>query len=94
MATLIQCWENRRHRARHEKMVAHRLEERAITPFLSLMPEVHHWSDRKRIVEVPWFGCYLFARIAADSGERLRVLRVEGVLRLVGGEKNHQFLMA
>jgi len=99
MATLIQCRENRRQmpaatsaekwyavqtRARHEKMVAHRLQERTIPTFLPLMTEVHRWSDRKRIVEVPLFGCYLFARIAADSVERLRVLRVEGVLSLVG----------
>ena len=99
MATLIRCWENpvplsAGHRAerwyavqtrmRHEKMVAQRLQERAVTTFLPLMTEVHRWSDRKKVVEVPLFGCYVFAKIAATNIERLRVLRVEGVLSLVG----------
>jgi transcription termination/antitermination protein NusG len=99
MATLIRSWENPapssdghpaenwyavQTRARHERMVAQRLRERAVNTFLPLMTEVHRWSDRKKTVEVPLFGCYLFARIAADSVERLRVLRVEGVLNLVG----------
>jgi transcription antitermination factor NusG len=65
-------------------MVAQRLQERAVTTFLPLMTEVHCWSDRKKIVEVPLFGCYVFAKIAATNIERLRVLRVEGVLSLVG----------
>jgi transcriptional antiterminator NusG len=102
MATLIQCWENPlptsaghsaeswyavQTRTRHEKMVAQRLQERAVTTFLPLMTEVHRWSDRKKIVEVPLFGCYVFAKIAATNIERLRVLRVEGVLSLVGSGK-------
>jgi transcription antitermination factor NusG len=70
--------------ARHEKMVEHRLQERGVTTFLPLMTEVHRWSDRKKIVQVPLFGCYVFAKIAATNGERLRILRVEGVLSLVG----------
>jgi len=100
MATLIQSWEGPQllptpapaveswyavqTYARHEKMVEHRLQERGVTTFLPLMTEVHRWSDRKKVVQVPLFGCYVFARIAATNAERLRVLRVEGVLSLVG----------
>ena len=99
MATLIRCWENPlplsagypseswyavQTRTRHEKMVAQRLQERAVTTFLPLMTEVHRWSDRKKVVQLPLFGCYVFAKIAATNIERLRVLRVEGVLSLVG----------
>ena len=103
MATLIQSWDDRQllpvaaqteeswyavqTRARHEKMVEYRLQERGVTTFLPLMTEVHRWSDRKKVVQVPLFGCYVFAKIAATNVERLRVLRVEGVLNLLGSGK-------
>jgi len=102
MATVIQCWKKPQPipatdaaenwyalqtLARHEKMVAYRLQERGVTTFLPLMTEVHRWSDRKKIVQVPLFGCYVFAKIAANSADRLRVLRVEGVLNLVGSKR-------
>jgi len=80
----IESWYAVHTLARHEKMVAMRLQERSVTTFLPLMNEIHRWSDRKKIVEVPLFDCYVFAKIAASSAERLRVLRVEGVLSLVG----------
>lgn len=100
MATVIQSWESCplqqvaartpeswyavHTRARHEKIVEQRLQEHGLTTFLPLMTEVHRWSDRKKTVEVPLFSCYVFAKIAATNLERLRVLRVEGVLSLVG----------
>jgi len=73
--------------AQHEKMVEHRLQERGVTTFLPLVTEVHRWSDRKKVVEVPLFTCYVFAKIAATNIERLRVLRVDGVLSLVGSSR-------
>src|SRR5262249_4907820 len=74
-------------RARHEKIVSLRLQERAITNYLPLMTEVHRWSDRKKVVEVPLFGCYVFARVAPTNQDRLRVLCTEGVLSLVGSTR-------
>ena len=71
-------------RARHEKLVAFRFQERNITSFLPLVTEVHRWSDRKKIVELPLFSCYIFARIVPTNVDRLRVLKVDGVLSLVG----------
>ena len=71
-------------RARHEKAVAHRLQECGISIFLPLITQVHHWSDRKKVVELPLFSCYLFARLGSSIDERLRVLRQDGVLSLVG----------
>ncbi len=71
-------------RARHEKLVAHRFQERGITSFLPMVTEVHRWSDRKKIVELPLFGCYVFAKISPTNVDRLRVLKVDGVLSLVG----------
>ena len=50
-------------KARHEKIVEYRLKERGLPTFLPLMTEVHRWSDRKKVVEAPLFGCYVFAKI-------------------------------
>jgi transcription antitermination factor NusG len=71
-------------RARHEKIVEHRLLERGVTTFLPLVTEVHRWSDRNKTVQVPLFNCYMFAKLTPTNVDRLRVLRVEGVLGLVG----------
>lgn len=71
-------------RARHEKVVAQQLCERGVTTFLPLVTAVHHWSDRQKTVDLPLFSCYVFVRIALRNDERMRVLRVHGVLNLVG----------
>jgi transcription antitermination factor NusG len=71
-------------RARHEKVIAQRLRDKGVTTFLPLVREVHGWSDRRKAVELPLFGCYVFARILPRNEDRLRVLVVDGVLRFVG----------
>ncbi len=100
MASLVQTWDSSyefpmsqvrkelwyavQTRARHEKLVAHRFQERGIPTFLPLVTEVHRWSDRKKIVELPLFSCYVFAKIEPTNVDRLRLLKVDGVLSLVG----------
>ena len=71
-------------RGRHEKKVANKLSEKGIITYLPALREVHRWSDRNKLVEVPLFPCYTFVRVAADSSERLRILQTDGVVRLVG----------
>jgi transcription antitermination factor NusG len=71
-------------RARHEKIVAHRLRERGLTAFLPVVSEVRRWSDRKKSVELPIFGCYVFARLMPTNEDRLRALSIDGVFGLVG----------
>src|SRR5580704_3035621 len=71
-------------RARHEKVVAQRLQESGVTAFLPLVTEIRRWSDRKKSVELPLFGCYVFVRLVPNSEERLRVLRIDSVLNFVG----------
>jgi transcription termination/antitermination protein NusG len=80
----VENWYGLQTRARHEKIVVQRLEERGVTTFLPLVTEVHRWSDRKKSVQMPLFGCYVFAKFAPNRAERLRVLRVDGVFGLVG----------
>jgi transcription termination/antitermination protein NusG len=79
-----ESWYGLQTRPRHEKIVAHRLEERGVTAFLPLVSEEHRWSDRKKTVQVPLFSCYVFAKFAPNRSDRLRVLRVDGVFGLVG----------
>jgi transcription antitermination factor NusG len=71
-------------RARHEKLVAERLQERGLTAFLPLIKETHRWSDRKKTVELPLFSCYTFVRMAPGPEERLKVSQTNGVLQIVG----------
>jgi len=71
-------------RARHEKVVAQRLREYGLPTFLPMVTEVHRWSDRKKSVDLPLFSCYLFVKLMPTNEDRLRVLCVDGVFRLVG----------
>ena len=73
--------------ARHEKRVAAQFEEKRVCTFLPLLRQIHQWSDRRSMVEVPMFSCYAFVRIAQTTEERLKVLRTPGVLGFVGSER-------
>ena len=70
--------------ARHEKAVAQAVREQGITSFLPLVKQVRQWSDRRKIVEFPLFGCYVFVKLAPNNRQRMQVLRVSGVLGFVG----------
>jgi transcription antitermination factor NusG len=66
--------------------VAQRFSEQGFPIFLPLISETHRWSDRKKTVEVPLFGCYVFVKAAANREDRLRVCKIDGVFRFVGGK--------
>ena len=74
-------------RPRHEKWIAEQLEEKRVITFLPLLQQIHQWSDRRSKVTVPMFSCYAFVRIAQTAEERLKVLRIPGVLGFVGSER-------
>jgi transcription termination/antitermination protein NusG len=69
---------------RHEKRAAMELKEKGVEVFLPLLTAIHQWSDRRRQVEIPLFGGYLFVRIQDDAAQRVTVLRTQGALRFVG----------
>ena len=73
--------------ARHEKRVAAQFEEKSVCTFLPLLHQVHRWSDRRTVVEIPMFSCYAFVRMVQTVEERLKVLRTPGVLGFVGSER-------
>jgi len=84
-ASGIENWYAVHTRARHERVVAQRLREQGVNIFLPLVTEVHRWSDRRKSVEVPLFGCYVFVKLPPTGEDRLRVLRIDGVFKFVGG---------
>src|SRR6266404_1858041 len=71
-------------RARHERVVEHRLREQGMETFLPTVCETHRWSDRKKTVEVPLFSCYVFVRCALSAEDRTRVFRIDSALGFVG----------
>jgi transcription antitermination factor NusG len=68
--------------ANHEKRVAEQLGVREVEHFLPLYASVRRWKDRRVTLDLPLFPGYVFVRMTL--GERLRVMEVPGVARLVG----------
>jgi transcription antitermination factor NusG len=68
--------------ANHEKRVREQLEQRSVEAFLPVYETVRRWKDRRVRLQLPLFPGYLFVRMAVV--DRLRVLQVPGVVRLVG----------
>ena len=68
--------------ANHEKRAAAEISRRGVESFLPLYRAVRRWSDRRVELEMPLFPGYVFVHLALR--ERLKVLQVPGVARLVG----------
>lgn len=68
--------------ANHEKQVAAQLNTRAVEYFLPLYGSVRRWKDRRVTLSLPLFPGYVFIRLALQ--ERMRVLEIPSVVRLVG----------
>jgi len=68
--------------AQHEKRVAAELGIREVEHFLPLYSSVRRWKDRRVTLDVPLFPGYVFVRLALR--DRLRVLQIPSVVRLVG----------
>jgi transcription antitermination factor NusG len=69
-------------RANHEKRVAAELCARRFEHFLPLYSSVRRWKDRRVSLDLPLFPGYVFVRLALC--ERLPVVQIAGVVRLVG----------
>ncbi|HUJ93588.1 MAG TPA: UpxY family transcription antiterminator [Candidatus Bathyarchaeia archaeon] len=68
--------------ANHERHVAEQFATRNIEHFLPQYESVRKWKDRKVRLALPLFPGYLFVHYPLQN--RLRVLGVPGVVRLVG----------
>lgn len=68
--------------ANHEKRVAEQLAQKGIENFLPLYESVRRWKDRRVRLRLPLFPGYVFVRLPLS--EKLKVLQVSGLARLVG----------
>jgi len=78
------CWYAVHTRPQHEKAVRSHLQDQEITAYLPLVSEVHRWSDRQKVVQVPLFSCYVFLHVALVPETWAKVMRMNSVLRFVG----------
>jgi transcription antitermination factor NusG len=69
-------------RSRHEKSVADMLQRKQINAFLPIYETMRRWKNGDHRVQLPLFPGYAFVHIALC--DRLDVLKVPGVVRLVG----------
>lgn len=84
--TTRQQWFAVQTRFRYEQRVAGDLTAKGVETYLPLLREVHSWKDRKKSLEVPAFGGYLFVRFEETQRNRVRVLETGGVVRLLGNQ--------
>jgi transcription antitermination factor NusG len=78
------CWYAVVSRSRHEKLAAAALANTGITAFLPVVSEMHSWSDRSKLVDVPLFPGYVFVQIPNSLEAQLTVLKTSGVVQFVG----------
>jgi transcription antitermination factor NusG len=71
---------------RHERVVADRIRQLQVTTFFPTITETHRWSDRRKVVEIPLFSCYVFVQFVPTNQTRLRVVRTDGVIGFVGNQ--------
>ncbi len=71
-------------KSNYEKKVASLLTHRGIANYLPIWKEAHSWTDRRKVVDVPVFRGYVFARFEDCGRNRLTVLQTPGVARIVG----------
>jgi transcription termination/antitermination protein NusG len=69
-------------RSRHEKSASELLRRKDIETFLPLYHSTRRWQNGDHEVHLPLFPGYTFVRMALR--DRLEVLKVPGVVRLVG----------
>jgi transcription antitermination factor NusG len=64
-------------RHQHEKAVAEMLAAKGFDVFLPLYDSTRRWKDRKKVISLPLFPCYVFVRGGLER--RLQVVTTPGV---------------
>lgn len=70
-------------RAKHEKFIGEQLLFKGVETFVPTVRQIHRWSDRAKVVDVPLFSCYVFVH-DVFSRAHVTAVRTPGVLRWVG----------
>lgn len=73
-------------RHQHEKVVAEALAAKKFEVFLPLYESMRKWKDRKKLISLPLFPCYVFVKGTLDR--KLQVVSTPGVhMVLCRGER-------
>jgi transcription antitermination factor NusG len=64
-------------RHQHEKVIADMLTAKGFKVFLPLYESARRWKDRRMVLSLPLFPCYLFVRGGLDR--RLQVMTTPGI---------------
>jgi transcription antitermination factor NusG len=64
-------------RHQHEKSVAEMLSNKGFDVFLPLYDSVRRWKDRKKLLSLPLFPCYVFVR--GGMTRKLQVVSTPGI---------------
>jgi transcriptional antiterminator RfaH len=68
---------------KYEFRVLRDLTAKGFTGYLPLLRETRQWTDRKKTIETPAFGGYLFLRHDSSLQSRSLVLNTSGVFRML-----------
>jgi transcription antitermination factor NusG len=68
-------------RHQHEKTVAEMLSEKGFEVFLPLYESIRRWKDRKKLLNLPLFPCYVFVQGGIDR--RLQVVTTPGIYTIL-----------
>jgi len=60
------------------------LTSKGVENYFAAATTIHQWKDRKKLVEQALFPGYVFARFTDLEDRRPRVLRADGVVRILG----------
>lgn len=73
-----------RTRSNFERRIADAVANKGIDTYLPVFRDVSQWKDRKKVIERPLFGGYVFVRFADHPDARLTVLKTLGAIQILG----------
>lgn len=68
---------------RHEFLVQSEMASNGKEAFLPSVAKLRQWKDRKKLIDVPLFPGYLFARVVPEPEQLLALVRTRGVLKVL-----------
>jgi transcription antitermination factor NusG len=77
-------------RHQHEKTVAEVLTAKGLEVFLPLYHSMRRWKDRRKIISLPLFPCYVFVRGGVNY--RLPIITTPGVFMILS-KGNHEAII-
>lgn len=80
--TSAEFWYAIHTRRHYENVITGMLHAKGFEAYLPMLEERRCWSHRSKVIKVPLFTNYTFARFNADK--RIDILAIKGVIQIVG----------